>query len=112
MSTVKKALTDVADAVDAETSVDIGAELAELRREVERVVAQLSKIGGAGAEKLGRAARHGLGDVKIAGDARDAITAEWASIEQRVRDETGVHPWRTLGIAVLGGLMLGLILRR
>ena len=87
---------------DGDDIPDLAAELAALRMDVERLAAALGKLGEdrlAGAAEAARA-RLGEGAETLRG------------VEARVLDETSRHPWRALGIAALGGLVLGLILRR
>lgn len=87
---------------DVDDTADLAGELAALRKDVERLAGLLGKLG---EEKLAGAAE--------AAKARLGEGAETLKgVEARVLDETTRHPWRALGVAALGGLVLGLILRR
>lgn len=81
---------------------DLAAEIATLRKEFEALAVTVARIGRAGVEEARSTAEEGLAEgAKALG-----------SVEGRVLAETHAHPWRALGIAALGGLVLGLILRR
>ncbi len=80
-----------------------------LADEVEALRAEIAAL----AERLRRVAEAGAaeglaGGGRLAGMAR----AEAAGLEARLAAEAAAHPLRTLGIAALVGLVLGLILRR
>ncbi|MFC2966588.1 DUF883 family protein [Acidimangrovimonas pyrenivorans] len=105
-----------ADKTETE-SPDLAAEVAELRRELESVAALIRKIGADGLEAAQSEAKARLAEGlaqgeatarKVAGEVRD----DWQELESRVMDETRAHPWRTLGLAALAGMVLGLLLRR
>jgi ElaB/YqjD/DUF883 family membrane-anchored ribosome-binding protein len=74
------------------------AELVALRAEIERLAERLRAVDAATLER----AR------EIAGD----LSAEWRRIEADVAEATRSSPWRSLGVAALIGLALGLIWRR
>ncbi len=87
---------------DAQMPPDLAAEIAALRQEMEAVAATLKRIGRAGFADAGRVAGEGLNE---GGEALGGA-------ESRILREIEARPWRALGIAALGGLVLGLILRR
>jgi ElaB/YqjD/DUF883 family membrane-anchored ribosome-binding protein len=81
---------------------DLAAEVAALRKELEAVAVTVARIG-----------RAGVGEARGAAEERLAEGAEaLGGVENRILAETQAHPWRALGLAALGGLVLGLILRR
>lgn len=88
------------DETGAEAS--LSAEVAELRRDLQRLVAQVEKAGKAG---LGKVIESGESLGRDAGD-------ELRRLEDEVLRGTRESPWRALGIAALAGLVLGLIIRR
>jgi ElaB/YqjD/DUF883 family membrane-anchored ribosome-binding protein len=88
------------DETDAEAS--LSAEVAELRRDLQRLVAQVEKTGKAG---LGKVIESGESLGHEAGE-------ELRRLEDEVLRGTRESPWRSLGIAALAGLVLGLIIRR
>lgn len=81
---------------------EFGAEIAALRKEIEALAATVARIGRAGAAGLHAKAEETLGS------GADTL----GGVEERILGEARTHPWRTLGLAALGGLVLGLILRR
>ncbi len=87
---------------DVDDTPDLAAELAALRKDVERLAGLLGRLGEERLTGAADAARARLGE--------GAETLK--GVETRVLDETTRHPWRALGLAALGGLVLGLILRR
>lgn len=85
-----------------ETETALADEVAELRRDMARLVAQVEKVGKAGVDK-----------VAAQGEALGAdVGAELRRLEDEVLRETRESPWRSLGLAALAGLVLGLVLRR
>lgn len=87
---------------DEEIETALADEVAELRRDLQRLVAQVEKVGKAGA-----------GRVVAEGEALGAeVQAELRRLEDEVLRGTRESPWRSLGLAALAGLVLGLILRR
>lgn len=97
----------------ADDAPDLSAEVEALKAEVATLVSMLRKLGLDSAEAARTAARTKLaegeaGAEKIAQEVRD----EWQAVESRVLAETRANPWRSLGLAALGGLVLGLLIRR
>lgn len=71
------------------------------------------------ADRLAQAIRglgvDGMAEVKkLLGDRLPELDVKkgWNSVEERLSDELTAHPLRTVGVAALAGLALGLILRR
>lgn len=96
---------------------DLEAEIAALRRELKSVLAHLQQLGTHGAEAAKHEAWTRLSDSvgqgeKAAKEAAEALRGEWDALEGRLRAETRDHPLRSLGLAVLGGMVLGLLMRR
>ncbi len=87
---------------DVDDTPDLAAELAALRKDVERLAATLGRLGEDRLAGAAEAARARL----------DEGAETLKGVEARVLEETTRHPWRALGLAALGGLVLGLILRR
>lgn len=75
-----------------------------LRHEIEQIIATLRGLGADGLAELKAA----LGDRLPAIDPAET----WQGVESRLAGELRSHPLRSLGIAALSGLALGLILRR
>jgi ElaB/YqjD/DUF883 family membrane-anchored ribosome-binding protein len=90
------------DEAAAEAAASLSAEVAELRRDMQRLVAQVEKAGKAG---LGKVIEKGE---SLGREAEDEL--RW--LEDEVLRSTRESPWRSLGIAALAGLVLGLIIRR
>ena len=96
---------------------DLAADVAALRQELETVLALVRKIGADGLSAAQDGARARMAEGRAQGEAAAArlageIRDDWREVETRVLDETRAHPLRTLGLAVLGGMVLGLLLRR
>ena len=90
------------DMPGAEDTTELAAEIAALRRELAALAGTVAGIGRAGISSAREAAAAGIGD------GRAALGA----VEGRIVTETQANPWRALGIAALGGIILGLFLRR
>lgn len=87
---------------EEEIETALADEVAELRRDMARLVAQVEKVGKAG-----------VGKVAAEGEALTAdVRAEFHRLEDEVLRSTRESPWRSLGLAALAGLVLGLFLRR
>lgn len=96
---------------------DLAAEVAALRTEVNNVISRISQLGQDSATLAREGAKAKLAEgvargSDAAGRAAERARSEWTSLESRVLAQTQAHPWQTLGIAALGGLALGLLLRR
>lgn len=81
---------------------DLVAEITALRKEFEALATTVGRIGRAGVAGARDAAKERFGE------GANALE----SVEGRILSEARLRPWRTLGIAALGGLVLGMILRR
>ncbi|WP_127900184.1 hypothetical protein [Solirhodobacter olei] len=92
----------MADGSKAADSPDLSAEIATLRKEIEALAGTVSRIGRAGA-----ATARGAAEGRIH-EGAEAI----GGVEEKILAQTRDHPWRVLGLAALGGLVLGLVLRR
>lgn len=96
---------------------DLAAEVAALRSEMSNVIALIGQLGQDSATVAREGAKAKLAEgvargTDAAGRVADRARGEWTSLESRVLAQTQDHPWQTLGITALGGLALGLILRR
>ena len=89
---------------DTETEVadDLAKEVAALRKEMQEMASTISRIGRAGV-----AGARSVAEAKL-GEGGDALH----ELEDRLLMETRARPYRALGLAALGGLALGLLLRR
>ncbi len=99
---------------DGESLAD---EVAMLRDELEAVAALARQVGvdGIALAKVRAKARLGEGIEKgqdAATKIAEEVASEWHAAEKRLVREATEHPWRTLGLAAVGGLALGLLLRR
>lgn len=81
---------------------DLAAEIAALRKELEVLAGLVGQIAKAGVA--------GVTDAATAKMGEGVETLE--GLETRMEDEVRARPLRALGFAALGGLVLGLILRR
>ena len=86
----------------ADTAPDLAAEIAALRKELEVLARHVARIGEAGVAGMTGATRAKIGE--------GVETLE--GLEARVEGEVLTRPLRALGLAALGGFVLGLILRR
>jgi ElaB/YqjD/DUF883 family membrane-anchored ribosome-binding protein len=91
----------------------LAAEIAALRAELEALVAQVGAVGAAAAGDAAarlkaKAAPHLEAGESVAAD----LIEDWREIDRKVVTAARENPWRTLGLAALGGLIVGLILRR
>lgn len=89
-------------AKDDTSAPELGIEIAELRKELEALAATVARIG-----RAGIAEARGAAEERLAGGAK-----AMGGVEDRILAEATARPWRTLGLAALGGLVLGLVLRR
>jgi ElaB/YqjD/DUF883 family membrane-anchored ribosome-binding protein len=90
------------DESGTEATESLSDEVAALRRDLQQLVGQVEKVGKAG-----------LGKAVAEGEAFGAdVGAELRRLEDEVLRGTRESPWRSLGLAALAGLVLGLILRR
>ena len=104
----RKASPSASDAIEEDT-VELSDEIAALRKELAALAAIVGRIGSAGLASVSEAAKARL----AAGEGlADGVTGDLKGLEARVVTHLRDNPWRTLGFAALGGLMLGLILRR
>ncbi|MBI1217913.1 MAG: hypothetical protein GC186_05130 [Rhodobacteraceae bacterium] len=87
---------------NTEAAPDLAAEIAALRKELEVLAGLVGRIGQAGVAGVTGAAKAKLGE--------GFETLE--GLEARVQGELKARPLRALGLAALGGFVLGLILRR
>ncbi len=85
-------------AATAEPGDALASELTALRGEVERLTERLRATEAAAVARA----------KALAGD----LTEEWRRVEDEIVEETRRSPWRSLGIAALAGLVVGLVLRR
>lgn len=108
----KVAETAAADKPEAAADA-VAAEVAALRAEVKALVAQAGAVKTAAKGGAKRAARALAAEGAATGRhaAGDAL-AEWRAFDRKVVAETRDSPWRSLGVAGLIGLILGLVLRR
>ncbi len=91
----------------------LAAEITELRRIFGRLVDQVGRVGDAGkhgiAAAVQAASTEGLG-------LNEKATAELGGELQGMREDlvrtAKEHPWRTLALAGIGGLVIGLAMRR
>ncbi len=95
----------------------LASEVRLLRDELEAVAALARKVGvdGVSLAKVRAKARLGEGLEKghdAAARIADEVASEWQAAERRLVKEASEHPWRTFGVAALGGLVLGLLIRR
>lgn len=96
---------------------DLAAEVAALRDEMSNVISLMGRLGQDSATVASDSARAKLAESiargsEAAGKVSDRAKDEWASVESRILTQTRERPWRTLGIAALGGLAVGYLLRR
>ncbi|MCB2111152.1 MAG: hypothetical protein H6895_08325 [Defluviimonas sp.] len=87
---------------EAQTEIELGAEIEALRAEIEALAGTLKRIGRAGVEEARAAA------VAELGEGAASVEAFGAGIAREAR----ARPWRSLGLAALAGLALGFVLRR
>ena len=90
-----KKAEEAEDAAGAEDAASLAAEVAALKAELARM-----------AERLGHRA-----EAEAEAQVR-ALAEEWRRLEGEIAEGARRNPWRSLGIAALAGLVLGLILRR
>ncbi len=91
----------------------VAAEIAALRAEVRALVEHAGAVGSAAKGGAKRAARAIAAEGVDAGaHAAEDLLAEWRELDRRVVAEARDNPWRSLGVAALVGLVVGLILRR
>jgi len=95
----------------------LSSEVKLLRDELEAVAALARQVGidGVALARVRAKARLGEGLEKgqdAAARVADEVTAEWQAAQRRLVKEASEHPWRTFGVAALGGLALGLLIRR
>jgi ElaB/YqjD/DUF883 family membrane-anchored ribosome-binding protein len=90
-----------------------GAEIAELRRTIHRLVDQLGRVGEAGGHTvragLQAASTDGLGASK---QATSALGGEMRGLKDDLVRTAREHPWRTVGLAAISGIVLGFAMRR
>ncbi|WP_102223243.1 DUF883 family protein [Acidimangrovimonas sediminis] len=96
---------------------DLAAEVAALRNEMSNVISLMGRLGQDSATVARDSAKAKVAEgvargSEAAGKAADRARNEWAGVESRILAETQARPWRTLGIAALGGFALGIFLRR
>lgn len=103
-----------ADADKPEDAAEaLAAEVAALRAELRSLVEHVGAVGASARGGAKRAARALAAEGADRGArAADDLMDEWRELDRRVLAETRDNPWRSLGIAALAGLVLGLILRR
>lgn len=91
----------------------LAAEIAELRRIFGRLVDQVGRVGDAGRHGLAAAAQaastEGLG---VSEKATAALGGELQGVREDLVRTAKEHPWRTLALAGIGGLVIGLAMRR
>lgn len=91
----------------------LAAEIAELRRNFARLVDQVGRVGDAGkhglAAAMQAASTEGLG---ISERAKAELGGEFQGIREDLVRTAKEHPWRTLALAGIGGLVIGLAMRR
>lgn len=102
---------------DKTDTPDLAAEVAALRTEMSNVISLMGRLGQDSATVARDSAKQKLSEgvaygTDAAGKVADKARGEWASLESQILARTRERPWETLGIAALGGLVVGLILRR
>jgi|GEM_PF-5464509 len=95
-----------AEGAESGAAADPAAEIERLKAELAALIAELRSSGAAGLSALGREAQ------ARAGEAAAELGGEWADLERRLIEETRANPLRTVGLAALAGLIVGLLIRR
>lgn len=92
--------SDQASAIDDEMSENASA----VKAEAAKIVSMIRDLGAEGMSDVKAALRDQLPDVNLEGTLN--------SMTERLAEELRAHPMRSLGVAALAGLALGVMLRR
>lgn len=112
MNTSKSKSGEAAEATAAEPEA-LAAEIAALRADFRALLAQVESVGLVARDEATAAVRTQAARGVEAGERVKAeVVGEWREIDRRVTMAAREDPWRTLGLAALLGLVLGLFLRR
>jgi ElaB/YqjD/DUF883 family membrane-anchored ribosome-binding protein len=91
----------------------LSAEVAALRADLADLGKMVSRIGKERAQGIKSAASSAATEGYARGEAAyDVVLSELQSLENEVADATRRRPFASLGLAVLGGFLIGVLVRR